>query len=72
MKTTITNAIESGYVVQKVAAENPYREGTNRHARFGAYKNGRSVLAVLNDERVKRDGFRHDLATGVVKMVRKG
>lgn len=71
MKTTINNAIESGFVVQKVAAENPYREGTNRHARFSAYKNGRSVLAVINDERVSRSGFRWDINTGLIKLVRK-
>ena len=71
MKTTLNTAIESGLVIAKVAAENPYREGTNRHARFAAYKNGRSVLAVLNDARVKRSGLRFDINTGLVKLVKK-
>lgn len=69
MKTTLNNAIESGFVVQKVV-DCPYREGTNRHDRFSAYKNGKSVAATLNDPRVSRAGFRWDINTGLIKLVK--
>lgn len=72
MKTTLNNAMESGLVIQKLVDGNPYREGTNRHARFSAYKNGRSVQAVLSDKRVRRAGLRWDINTGLVKLVKKG
>jgi hypothetical protein len=71
MKTTLNTAIESGLVIAKVAAENPYRDGTIRHARFAAYKNGKSITAILNDERVSRAGLRRDINTGLVKLVKK-
>ena len=71
MKTTLNNAIEFGFVVQKVAAENPYRDGSNKAERFACYKNGKSVKATLADPCVSRAGFRWDINTGVIKLVRK-
>lgn len=70
MKTTIQQAIEAKLVLA-IITECPYREGTNRYKRYQAYRNGKSVEAVLADKRVRRAGFRWDINTGVIKLVRK-
>ena len=71
MKTTLNNAIESGLVVQKLVDGNPYREGSNKAERFASYKNGKSVKATLADPCVSRAGFRWDINTGVIKLVKR-
>ena len=72
MKTTIAQAISSGLVIHKLVDGNPYREGTGRHARFEAYREGKTVAAVLEDKRVKRTGFRWDVNTKMIAIVAPG
>jgi hypothetical protein len=67
-KVTLPQAVEQGYIVHVLAAENPYREGTNRHARFSTYKEGKKVETILADKRVKAVGFRWDVNAGLIKL----
>ena len=70
MKNTTQQLIEAKFVLASVVPC-PYREGTNRYKRFQAYRNGKTVAAVIADKRVKPAGFRWDLNTGMFKLVRK-